>query len=82
MLPRRAGELLLALSPRLFAPGHCGRAQTDAAGLGEDAPVVVVGEGGGGAGKVGAAVGVEDVAVEEGPLELVGGRGVSLVKNV
>lgn len=72
VLPDRERELLLRLTLLSPPTGHRGRLETDAPGLREDEVVVGLGEGGGCVEVIFAAVGVEELAVEGGPLDLDG----------
>lgn len=72
VLPDRERELLLRLPLLPLPTGHRGRLEADAPRPLEDEVVVGLGEGGGRVEVIFAAVGVEKLAVEGGPLNLEG----------
>ncbi len=72
VLSHHVGQLVLVLPPKILASCDCRRVEADAAGLGEGPFVVVADEGCRCLEAVGAAVGVEDVSFEGGPLQLLG----------
>ena len=75
MLSHDVGQLVLVLPPKIFASCDCRRVEAHTAGLGEGPFVVVADEGCRCLEAVGAAVGVEDVSFEGGPLQLLGEQG-------
>lgn len=73
MLPDRECELFLRLALLPLPTGHRGRLEADAPRTLEDEVVVGLGERGRCVEVIFAAVGVEELAVEGGPLDLDGG---------
>jgi hypothetical protein len=74
VLPHDIGQLVLGLPPKLFAPCDCRRVEPNAPWLGEDPFVVIADEGGRCLEAVRATVGVENVPVKGGPLQLFGAK--------
>ena len=74
VLPHHVGQLVLGLSPELFAPCDCRRVEANAPRLREHPFVVVADEGGRCLEAVCSAVGVEDVPLKSRPLKLLGGN--------
>ena len=70
VLPHDVCQLVLGLSPELFASCDCRRVEANASRLGEHPFVMVADEGGWRLEAVRTAVGVEDVSLESRPLKL------------
>lgn len=70
MFANRKSEVILALAACLSFADHCGRVDADAVGLGQDPLSVRIGEGGRGVQAMLAAVGMENLSIESGPLHL------------
>jgi hypothetical protein len=70
VLAYHVGQPVLALPAELFASCDCWGVEANASRLGEDPFVVVADEGGRRLEAVGSAVGMQDVPVKGGPLQL------------